>query len=828
MYSTHLDARLQSQLSTETLRAFELEGAFQEKEGDIPADRVVLDALLQRFDDQVEEQGSACSLCKGFVATLAKIGTISNKMDATPAEKDASNKKRNERNNVVDSMRKHLNDSNAAEAHRGLRLDGWWTKWPQRAQDHIAPSFVQRGFLKTTEFDDTPYHMHPSQLCSGPGEPPLFPSQSRVDHTWLAEHGAPKKGDLIVLRCGAEGSAGRNREPFGIGIIKKLVQRRVCEETSDHGLALAPARPVHPRLFGGDYDDALLQRYRCWRAQFLLRERPFEIRMSRHVDTEIGEPTQLGAFATRFIPKGSQIDWCAGCMCADSALPAGERSHARAVPGTPRLVVDGLPVAQLFTRYVARSDDELLAMRNLPASAFHPRVQHSDPAVLRRFEELPLGGLFNAASPGSRRLYNVGLARLSTHAQCAHAMFPTHFASADILVGQELLTCYNNSEQSYGFRDGHFMADVDEPLDSALETSSPAATVPTAGTEVAVQADAVGHPPVRLRRAAAAAARSSLRATMASDPTQDLAPVRESGASAARKRARRAGNSSDSVDDDHAPLSSFVSAPGAAASGAKRPRYDEEMQQSGTSDSAADDLDSDPDFDGGIATAARSRNSRPKANSAMEVWEAAATPLRTEFGKRHHRDKQLSVLHMGELPHVLIEWYDLEDRDVTRLRFDDDEHWNSRFANEEAEAAKIGASASRSSEASGASASSAEFEPVPAWLVNEYQNVHFLPKPSKEQGKQESRIFAPGTFVLWGEPKMILKSDHTLTKAAFTRILRDLTGSDSKPGEARNAGLIARASHARALPRAKAAPAPAAAAAAAPAARSRQRNIARR
>jgi len=210
-------------------------------------------------------------------------------------------------------------------------------------------------------------------------------------------------------------------------------------------LSRSPGR-VHPCLFRTV--DTLQEMIRKERqAHWTDGKAPCEVRMSRFVETKIGEHTQLGVFAIRDIKKGEYIDHYADCVCLSSQIQSS--TWVRKVKGGQSFdtVTDGASLAWLYTRYVSSTAAGLQEMRNLPASAFWPLAAAVGDKVMQRFQELPVGCMVNSASSeycAGRDLTNV-LSQTKTYKACEYTLL---IASRDIDQGDELLTRYYSHEET--------------------------------------------------------------------------------------------------------------------------------------------------------------------------------------------------------------------------------------------------------------------------------------------------------------------------------------------------------------------------------------------
>jgi hypothetical protein len=432
--------------------------AFSAQSAVTPDQRRELDAVLGGFDSAIQKQARSCDTCRAHVARLADIGVVSNKKDATADELAASKVKGRERTQEQTALRAHLKDRAFDEQHSQLRCQGWLTKWWRRVESSITPSFIARGAITDPSLKDLPYHAHPLNLCSGVDEPKVFAAQERVDLNWLVTHTAPSVGQLVmIVRTDVP------REPFWIGKIMKLYEDSGDETAVEGAEGMAPeAAPaaaassetlvrvpgsVHARLFGGSWEDALHKRF-----EDRLKKHgpcPVEVRMSRHVPTRVGEPTQLGVFATRKIKNGEFIADYGGCLThhEDVRFEESSRTHMREVPFTGR-VADGGPLAQLYTRYISSTEEGLEEMKALPSKAFAPCEGTLPPPVLARYLQLPVGAMMNspAGPPGAQAKANAQ-AKQEQFPECGFGVYSALWANSDIELGGEVLCTYKNNEE---------------------------------------------------------------------------------------------------------------------------------------------------------------------------------------------------------------------------------------------------------------------------------------------------------------------------------------------------------------------------------------------
>lgn len=176
-----------------------------------------LSQTLKDLDDRYEAVCNACPQCKHWSEEISKIGVISKKKEASEEQKAKARISTNARNNATNAFNSHLQDPDYAQAHSELHAPSWFTKWISRVRQHIRPAFNKRGVTIAEEYLSAPYHLHPTQLCTGRGEKPISNVTDRVDSAWLQGSGPPKVGHLLVLR------SNDRTMPFMMGIVTALV-----------------------------------------------------------------------------------------------------------------------------------------------------------------------------------------------------------------------------------------------------------------------------------------------------------------------------------------------------------------------------------------------------------------------------------------------------------------------------------------------------------------------------------------------------------------------------------------------------------------------------
>jgi hypothetical protein len=441
----------------------------------------------------VLEQAASCSECESLMKRLKEVGPISRKTESlSKDDKAAINKKTNKKNGILRERRGHLSDIRFDDNHDSLVQPRFWTVWEERVpiihasyEARVAAADAGKQLLRTSM---TPYHRHPARLCSGEDEQAIFPATQRRDAEWLRMYGPPQNGHYVVLRAGDQNDAfwlGKilaiHHDP--IAVEKRLQRRRSHQldkmsRTAAAGIQRIPTPAIHPRLAKLDeHDEQLLnymQKHRppnqptgtAERVVSIHQQQPcFEIRASRHAPSGVQQPSSLGLFATRPIAAGEFIDWYGGTITTqadywrDAAMP---RSHVCSLSGGDGLAIDGFPVAQALTRYVAADADAQTRMLLLPASKFQPQCMYGHMApyntevatLLARFPQLPKGSLINSAA---------GLPNAEALRNCKRVMHPVRVARGDpplrvqsipymkatraIAQGEELLTYYKNNEE---------------------------------------------------------------------------------------------------------------------------------------------------------------------------------------------------------------------------------------------------------------------------------------------------------------------------------------------------------------------------------------------
>lgn len=445
---------------------------------------------VQRMQSGAAEQAAACETCSSLMVQLRSIGPISRKDDLSKADKLVQAAKKKHKDALVALHQAHMLDPAYQVNHTPLILQRFWGAWMDRAatiQDSYsarnAEHSVRQRILQTSR---SPYHRHPLALCRDSWEPSIYPALDRMDVRCLRDQGPPLVGHFAVVRAKDQNDA------FFIGKITALhrseaADRKRLLERRDHqlsmmyrqqapGIVRIPTPPIDPRVARlTEQDELLLRRMQELRRLEVIRdsgkgpptasavvELPppcFEIRASTKASSGVGHASSLGLFATRKIHRGEFIDWYSIFLQpveryrADRTL---SRSYVCALPGSGQ-VLDGMPMANALTRFVAESADAQARIQLLPASAFEPRAMYAHVALsnadaasmLARFHELPKGCLVNSCagvktSENCKRVMHLGFR--SMHLD----KVPYICASRDIPCGEELLCSYLNAEETSG------------------------------------------------------------------------------------------------------------------------------------------------------------------------------------------------------------------------------------------------------------------------------------------------------------------------------------------------------------------------------------------
>jgi hypothetical protein len=446
-----------------TFNAFELNKSITEQE------KTRLVRVLEMFKRRQRKQLSKCATCKELLKRVHDIGVVSRRPTGTEAEKAEAAAKSTKRTQAQKALEAHLEEPHAT-LHK--KTNGWFTQWTTVRAPLIGASYVERGIVLAAELRDIPYHIHPRHLCEGKGEKPVMEAHGRVDLRCLTQRGPPQKDQLIVVRAAAV------NEAFWIGRIVSIAGR----------LTRCPPQPLAPNFWGGVLENELDAKYaeesrRRWNG----KDRPFEIRMSRVVPTELNQPTQLGAFAARDISAAEFLDFYSSCIMDKSAVRADENSHVRRANNVD-LVLDGGPLARCFTRYTAKDRVGLAEMRELPASAFLPTREELGNLQFSRFLQMPVGCMINSPRCSGRQA-NVSMSgRLELGAVISHAGVAVITAMRDLRKGEELLGWYHSEEER------NIQKRNDSDADSEMR---PAYSAAAASSSVAPAAAAASFPSER-------------------------------------------------------------------------------------------------------------------------------------------------------------------------------------------------------------------------------------------------------------------------------------------------------------------------------------------
>jgi hypothetical protein len=151
------------------------------------------------------------------------------------------------------------------------------------------------------------------------------------------------------------------------------------------------------------------------------------------------------------------------------------------------------------------------------------------------------------------------------------------------------------------------------------------------------------------------------------------------------------------------------------------------------------------------AAAAAAAAAAPAAASSV----AATVELESE-------DLPLSALKaqpQSQVSSVSVRWYDLEESCVTRLKLNDDAHWQALYTTHAAADAAMTARLGHK-------------PPSMAWIVDKFQTAAFFPKPSSGE---PCDTLPMESLIMWGSRELILFSTGQLTETAFEAIRADLT-----------------------------------------------------
>jgi hypothetical protein len=192
-----------------------------------PTEHDEFNAHLKQFDAAQDRMANECSTCAQYTKAFAAIGVISRKKNATKEQLDAARDKETERRKLHTAMTAHTLDAAFAAQHEMHILHNWWRKWVHRVKESILPSWIERGIVPDPANVGLAYHTHPRVLPVYAGEAPAIDEISRVDVSWLRDHGLPEVGHLVITRTT------NPREPFWIGRIV----REVGKSTDDAAAA---------------------------------------------------------------------------------------------------------------------------------------------------------------------------------------------------------------------------------------------------------------------------------------------------------------------------------------------------------------------------------------------------------------------------------------------------------------------------------------------------------------------------------------------------------------------------------------------------------------
>jgi len=180
-----------------------------------------------------------------------------------------------------------------------------------------------------------------------------------------------------------------------------------------------------------------------------------EVRASEHVAQPWNKPCELGVFATRRIPKNQRVCYYAAHKVTDAEVNRRLDSHVRHLPNTSSSL-DGLPIARLFRRYIARSDADVAELLAKTAADFSPvpgTIEATRLAGLRS----SIGCMINspvAAQEGQQKATaNVRIEYLSVSAADGLdlAAIQCLTTKCDVEAGAELLCAYGSPEEKRKF-----------------------------------------------------------------------------------------------------------------------------------------------------------------------------------------------------------------------------------------------------------------------------------------------------------------------------------------------------------------------------------------
>ena len=180
-----------------------------------------LNELSSRLKNQVLVQGDACETCKGYIATIARIGVISRPQgNADAEEKRKYNVRLKERKQATDRLHVHLSDDSLREVHKGLSMKGWWTEWLKRRIPLIAAHYASRSIKSSVAASN---QGGGEEVCRGLVQHPFDRTveesykYDRVQNICFTLNKDPGIGDMVVVRYERDDVM---KPPFGLGIIR--------------------------------------------------------------------------------------------------------------------------------------------------------------------------------------------------------------------------------------------------------------------------------------------------------------------------------------------------------------------------------------------------------------------------------------------------------------------------------------------------------------------------------------------------------------------------------------------------------------------------------
>ena len=147
--------------------------------------------------------------------------------------------------------------------------------------------------------------------------------------------------------------------------------------------------------------------------------------------------------------------------------------------------------------------------------------------------------------------------------------------------------------------------------------------------------------------------------------------------------------------------------------------------------------------------------------SATHAVAAAAASAPRGLTAAQQDDFPLSQLAKlsSESFEVQVHWYDLQSDWVSRLRLLDEDYWESEYQRHEEKDLLVASQVGRQ-------------QPSAGWIVAQYEEATFLPKPGQPQEVQDT--LAVAALILWGSPNALLTAAGQLTQVAFDTIFLDL------------------------------------------------------